>query len=115
MEGPREDLSFNKQLFGSVQATPMPLATAEAGSLGPLSLATPAPSSCTQRPIVKKAHQMTAAGAEVLLNGGSSMASTSQGRAGHLSLCLKLTAPPSLVTPPFETANGPRASQDRCV
>ena len=92
MEEPREDLSFNEGLFGSVQATPMPRATAEAGGLGPLSLAAPAPSSRTQRPIVKKAHQKTAAGAEASLNRGPSMASTSQGRAGLLSLCLKPTS-----------------------
>jgi hypothetical protein len=114
-EEPREDLSFNERLFGSVQATPMPLAAAEASGLGPLSLAVPAASSGTQRPVLKKAHQKTAAGAEASLNRGSSMASTSQGRAGHLSLRLKLTTPPSLVIPPFETANGPRASPDRCV
>ena len=106
-EEPRGDLSFNERLFGSVQAAPMPLATAEACGLGPLSLAIPAPSSGTQKPAFKKAHQKTAAGAEAPLNRGPSIASTSQGRAGHLSLCLKLTTPPSLITPPFETAKGP--------
>ena len=79
--------------------------------MGPLGLAVPVPSSSTQRPVVKKAHQKTAAQAGASLNRGPSMASTSQGRAGLLSLSeanLLLTSHLALL-PPLWNLQQPQA------